>query len=55
MLCSFVVIHWLQLIHKNSPNIVKQHYGAQLNGETITGLREEIAQVLPSLMDESIN
>ena len=49
---SFVVIHWLQLIHKDLPNIVKQRYGTQLNGGTVAGLREEIAQVLPSFSDE---
>lgn len=43
---------WLQLIFKNLPTIVKQHYGTELRSRTLTSVKPEISQSLERFMDE---
>ena len=50
---NLVVLLWLQQIHPNLPNIVKQKYGADLRSQTLASLKPEISLALPSLIDEA--
>ena len=50
---NLVVLLWLQQIHHNLPNIVKQKYGADLRSQTLASLKPEISLALPSLIEEA--
>ena len=47
-----VTVLWLQLIHPSLPQLVKQKYGADLRNKTVSSIKSEISQALPSLLDE---
>ena len=49
---NFVVLVWLQLIHKDLPRLVKQRYGTELRSHTLASIKPEISQALSSLLDE---
>jgi len=50
---NLVVLLWLQQIHPNLPNVVKQKYGADLRARTLASLKPEISLAIDSLMDEA--
>ena len=50
---NLVVLLWLQQIHHNLPNIVKQKYGADLRSKTLASLKPEISLALSSLLEEA--
>ena len=49
---NFLVLTWLQLIHRDLHKMVKQRYGIELCSSTLATIKPEISQALPSLLDE---
>jgi len=49
---NFITLTWLQLIHKDLPQLVKQRYGTELRSKTLASIKPEISQALNSLVAE---
>ena len=49
---NFIVLTWLQLINKDLPRLVKQHYGTELRSRTLASIKPEISQAMESLLEE---
>ena len=49
---NMIVLHWLSLIHKGLPKLVKQRYATELRTRTLASIKPEISQALSSLMEE---
>ena len=49
---NMIVLHWLTLIHKDLPRLVKQRYGTELRARSLASLKPEISQALDSLLEE---
>ena len=49
---NMIVLHWLSLIHKALPKLVKQRYATELRTRTLASIKPEISQALSSLLEE---
>ena len=49
---NMIVLHWLSLIHKGLPKLVKQRYATELRTRTLASIKPEISQALTSLLEE---
>ena len=49
---NMVVLHWLSLIHKGLPKLIKQRYATELRTRTLSSIKPEISQALSSLLEE---
>ena len=49
---NMIVLHWLSLIHKGLPKLVKQRYATELRTRTLSSIKPEISQALSSLLEE---
>ena len=49
---NMIVLHWLSLIHKGLPKLVKQRYATELRTRTLASIKPEISQALSSLLEE---
>ena len=49
---NYIVLTWLQLVHRDLPRLVKQRYGTELRTRTLASIKPEISQALSSLLDE---
>ena len=49
---NFIVLTWLQLLHKELPKLVKQRYGTELRSRSLATIKPEISIALGSLLDE---
>ena len=47
-----ITLMWLQLINHSLPRLIKQKYGADLRNKTLSSIKSEISQALPSLLKE---
>ena len=47
---NLLVLLWLQMLHPELPNIVKERFGTELRNQTLASLRTEISQCIPSLL-----
>ena len=50
---NLIVLLWLNQIHPNLPNVVKQKYGADLRLQSLASLKPEISLALESLIEEA--
>ena len=49
---NFVVLHWLKLVHKDLPRLVRQRYATELRSRTLSSIKPEISLALDALLDE---
>ena len=49
---NLIVLVWLKLIHPELPKHIKQRYGTELRSRTLSSIKPEISQALPSLIDD---
>lgn len=49
---NMIVLRWLILIHADLPRLIKQRYGTELRSRTLSSIRPEISQSIPSLLSE---
>ena len=52
---NLITLTWLQLIHKDLPQLVKQRYGTELRSKTLASIKPEISQAMNSLVGELSN
>lgn len=50
---NLVILRWLELLHKDLPQIIKQKYGTVLRSCTLSSIKQEISQALDSLLEEA--
>ena len=47
------MLTWLRLLEPELLKLVKQWYGTELRSRTLASIKPEMAQALPSLLDEA--